>query len=91
VCTADQSALAHGGGLVRPGNRGEAEPVREEARASRLAFPKQSRAQMVSLYTALASVYDGMNQPEKAAAARVELGKWRATSRPTTTRAAAIP
>jgi tetratricopeptide (TPR) repeat protein len=76
--------FAYGECLVKLERWKQAQPILEESRDTMLAFPKQSRSQMIALYTYLASIYDHTEQLEKAANARAQMEEWKATSRPTT-------
>ncbi len=82
IARAYQYSFGFGECLTKMERWTEAEPILEETLASMLAFPKQSRPQMMVMYKHLADCYDHTGKPEKAAEARAQIEKWRATSRP---------
>jgi eukaryotic-like serine/threonine-protein kinase len=92
IAQAYQYGFSFGECLVKLGRWADAEPILEETEASMLAFPKQSRVQMAYLTKYLAETYDHTDKPDKAAAARERMERWKAAAtRPATTSAATGP
>lgn len=82
IAQAYQYSFGYGECLSKMDRWHDALPILLETEASMLAFPKQSRTQMLAIYTLLATSYDRLSETDKAAEARAKLEHWRASSRP---------